>query len=388
MAAPSNVTELLQAMVRINSVNSSISGRPDAELELCEYLEKTAKRFDLTTKRLPLKGRADQLIVTHKISDNAPWLLFDSHMDTVAIENMSIDPLGGDIRNNRLYGRGACDTKGTGAAMLWAMKQYVEAGASPNNIALFFGVDEEAGMHGVVSFLKNDYPKLGITPKGVIVGEPTELRPIIAHNGLIRWKVTTHGTAAHSSVPHEGRSAITMMLKLLFAIESQYIPSLTYEHELTGHAACSVNMIRGGTAPNIIPDKCVIDIDRRVVPGEDYKTVLPTFIEVLDSVRADEPDMEYAVDVGVSHPPLLPTGGEKFLGVVKEVLQSQELPTLAIGAPYATHASHYSNAGLPTVVLGPGEIDRAHTRDEYISIDQLNRGADVYQALMRHSFSV
>lgn len=387
MHKPANVIETLQAMVSIDSVNSSVSGKPNAEAELCDWLEKTARSFDLTTRRFPLKGRSDQLLVTHEVKADAPWLMFDSHMDTVAVDGMT-DPFGGEVRDGRLHGRGTCDTKGTGAAMLWAMKTYAQGDEKPNNIALFFGVDEEAGMNGVISFLKHDYPKLGFAPKGVIVGEPTELRPIIAHNGLIRWKVTTHGVAAHSSVPHDGRSAISMMMKLMRAIESQYIPSLTAEHDLTGPAACSVNVIRGGSAANIIPDKCVIDVDRRVVPCEDYDAVLPTFIEVLDTVRADEPELEYSIDVGIEHPPLLPAGGEKLLSMIKEVLASLDLPTLAIGAPFATHASHYSNAGLPTIVLGPGEIDQAHTKDEYISVDQLERGVEVYRALMQHPISV
>lgn len=384
MTKPGTVIETLQAMVRIDSVNSALSGKPKAETALCGWLEKTAKGFGLSTRRLPLQGRADQLLVTHEVQADAPWLMFDSHMDTVAVDGMTIDPFGGDIREGRLYGRGACDTKGTGAAMLWAMKQYALDGKGPNNIALLFGVDEEVGMHGVVSFLKHDYPGLGFVPRGVIVGEPTELRPIIAHNGVTRWQITTHGVASHSSVPHDGRSAISMMVRLIHAIESDYIPGLTAEHDLTGHAACSVNMIRGGSAPNIIPDQCVIDVDRRVVPGEDIEAVLPGFIAVLDSVRAEAPTLEYTLEVGTSHAPLLPAGGEGLLASIKGVLAGLGLPTLAVGAPFGTHASHYSNAGLPAVVLGPGEIDQAHTRDEYISTDQLERGVDVYRALMCH----
>ncbi len=384
MAKPDNVIETLQAMVRIDSVNSAVSGKPKAEAALCDWLEKTAKGFGLATRRLPLHGRADQLLVTHEAHADAPWLMFDSHMDTVAVDGMTIEPYGGEVRSGRLYGRGACDTKGTGAAMLWAMKQYAQETQRPNNIALLFGVDEEVGMHGIISFLKHDYPGLGFVPRGVIVGEPTELRPIIAHNGVIRWRVTTHGVAAHSSVPHEGRSAISMMMRLMHVIESEYISGLTAEYELTGPAACSVNMIRGGSAPNIIPDHCVIDVDRRVVPGEDYEAILPTLIEVLDRVRAEDPTLDYKVDVGTSHPPLLPSGDETLLTMVKDVLAGLDLPTLTVGAPFATHASHYANAGLPTVVLGPGEIDQAHTKDEYISTDQLERGVEVYRALMQH----
>ncbi len=400
--APETLIETLQAMVRIDSVNGALTGRLCAEAKLCDWLEGTAAGWGLSTRRLPVKGRADQLLVTHEVGAGLPWLLFDSHMDTVAVEGMTVEAFGGELRDGRVYGRGACDTKGTGAAMLWAMKMYAEAGGgrgdsgrpgSVNNVALLFSVDEEVGMLGVASFLEHDYPSLGFEPFGVIVGEPTELHPVVAHHGLIRWKVTTHGLAAHSSVPHEGRSAISMMVKLIQAIETHYIPNLTAEHELTGRAACSINVIRGGSATNIIPDMCVIDVDRRVAPapgeapgetpGEDFTSVLSAFTQVLEAVKEQDPSLEYTVEVVTTHAPLLPEGGEGLLATIKGVLKEQGLPQLSLGAPFATHASYYCRAGLATVVLGPGEMHKAHTKDEYISVEQLERGVGVYLGLMR-----
>lgn len=373
-------------MVRIDSVNGALAGGSNAEAELCDYLESVASGWGLSTKRLPVTGRSDQLLVTHQTEAARPWLLFDSHMDTVAVEGMTIDPFGGELSDGRIYGRGACDTKGTGAAMLWALKQYAADPEKQNNIALLFSIDEEVGMHGVKSFLENDLEASGLGSaniRGVIVGEPTELHPVIAHNGLFRWKVTTQGLAAHSSVPHEGRSAIRMMVKLIDAIETDYIANVTAEHVLTGQAACSINMIRGGSATNIIPDTCVIDVDRRVAPGEDFETVTPNFMGVLESAKAQHHEVEYSVEVLTTHPPLLPDHGEHLLGVIKGVLADHGLPRLHLGAPFATHGSYFGRAGLPTVVLGPGEIHKAHTKDEYISIDQLERGAAVYLGLMR-----
>jgi len=379
---PDSLVQTLQAMVRIDSVNGALRDRSCAETELCDWLEHTAKVWGLKTRRLAVKGRSDQLLVTHEVYADAPWLLFDSHMDTVAVDGMTVDPFGGELRDGRVYGRGACDTKGTGAAMLWALRDYAQCEPGPNNIALLFGVDEEVGMFGIDSFLKNDYPGLGFVPRGVIVGEPTELHPVVAHHGLIRWKVTTNGVAAHSSVPHEGRSAISMMARLIRSIEDNYIAKLTAEHELAGCAACSINMIRGGSATNIIPDTCVIDVDRRVAPGEDFASVLSTFAGVLDAVKEEDVGMKYTVEAVTTHPPLLAEGGEALLATINGVLTGLELPTLSLGAPFATHGSYYCLAGLPTVVFGPGEIHKAHTRDEYISTDQLQSGAEVYRALM------
>lgn len=395
---PDNLVELLQAMVRIDSVNGSVSGRSCAEVELGDWLEKTTTGWGLTTKRIPVPERADQILITHEAHEDRPWLMFVSHMDTVAVDGMTVEPFGGELSDGKIFGRGACDTKGTGAAMLWAMKQYAEScsednpgvhpGAFPvgNNIALLFSVDEEVGMRGVASFLNNDYAALRFGAqnlRGVIVGEPTELHPVIAHHGLIRWKITTHGLAAHSSVPHDGKSAISSMIKLVQAIEQNYIPSLTAEHPLTGHAACSVNVIRGGSATNIIPDACMIDVDRRVAPGEDFDSITPAFTGVLESVKAQHPEIDYTVEVVTTHAPLLPDGGESLLATIKDVLKAQGLPTMSLGAPFATEASYFCKASLPSVVIGPGEIHKAHTKDEYISVDQLQRGAAFYLGLMQ-----
>jgi len=381
---PTSVIEALQQMVRIDSVNGTLTDRTCAEALLCDWIDQTARGWELNTQRLSVKDRADQLLVTHEVEHDAPWLLFDSHMDTVAIDGMTIDPFGGELRDGRVYGRGACDTKGTGAAMLWALKQYTEQDPGTNNIGLLFSVDEEVGMVGVHSFLTQDYPNLGFEPAGVIVGEPTELHPVVAHNGLIRWQVATHGVAAHSSVPNEGRSAISMMARIIQAIESNYIPEMTAEHNLTGHAACSINMIQGGSAPNIIPDRCVIDIDRRVVPGEDFQAVNQALIIVIEGVKQDEPTLEYSIDVTTTHPPLLPSDDPWLLTSAKSVLKNLSLPTLSLGAPFSTHAGYFCRSGLPSIVLGPGEAHKAHTKDEYISTEQLERGVEVYLQLMRN----
>lgn len=383
---PDSLVQTLQQMVRIDSVNGALTGKACAESAAVDWVERVAGTWGFKTRRLSVADRADQLLITYEVGGAAPWLLFDSHLDTVAVDGMTVDPFGGELRDGRIYGRGACDTKGTGAAMLWALRDYATKKDGPNNIALLFSVDEEVGMFGIRSFLAKDYPTLGFKFAGVIVGEPTELHPVIAHNGLIRWKVTTHGVAAHSSVPHQGRSAISAMMRVIDAIESRYIPSLTAENELTGRAACSVNMIRGGSSANIIPDACTIDIDRRVVPApaEDFEAIKRDLAQLIESVKAEPPTLEHTIRVVTTHPPLMPAGSESLVDTIKIVLKQQGLPTLCVGAPFATHAGYLCEAGLPTVVLGPGEAHKAHTKDEYISVHQLERGAALYLGLMRH----
>ena len=129
-------------------------------------------------------------------------------------------------------------------------------------------------MGGARAFARDDLPRLLPRLRGIVVGEPTLLRPIVAHNGVIRWRTTTRGVAAHSADPSRGRSAIAAMVKVIGALESGFIPLATRSHPLTGRAAASINVIRGGTAVNIIPPSCEIHCDRRTAPGEDAAQVL------------------------------------------------------------------------------------------------------------------
>lgn len=382
---PESATALLQAMVRIDSVNTAVSGRPQAEAELVEYLAKLAGQWMLEIELLPVEGQADQLLLTYRVGADRPWVLFDSHLDTVAVEGMTIDPFSGEIVDgDRLLGRGACDTKGTGAAMLWALYQYSSGGGEkPNNVALLFSVDEEIAMTGVQSFIKNNLPKQGWSPGMVIVGEPTEHTPVIAHNGVVRWTLITRGKAGHSSLPSEGHSAIRDMVDALSLLQRDYIDKLGAEHELTGPAVASVNIIRGGSAPNIIPDHCVCEIDRRAVPGEDVATILPTVAALFDTLKAKNPGFDYEQDLKVAHPPLLPESSAEILPIIKQALNDNGIHRPSVGAPFGTHAGYLAAAGLPTLVLGPGSPHPAHTKDEWVSVKEIELGAKVYESLMR-----
>ncbi|MEX0655156.1 MAG: M20 family metallopeptidase [Phycisphaeraceae bacterium] len=392
---PDDVVSLLQQMVRQDTVNTTASGRRHPEQPLSQHLESLAQAWGLQTRRLPVHTptppeQGDNLLVTYEADRSLPWLMFDSHLDTVSVAGMTIDPFSGEVRDGKLFGRGSCDTKGTGAAMLWALRQYAAGTHHPRNIALLFSVDEEIGMTGVASFLTHDLPALGFRPEGVIVGEPTELHPVVAHNGTLRWKLIAHGKAAHSSVPHEGRSAIAMMLHAIDAIDRQYIARLSAEHPLTGPAVCSINVIQGGTAVNIIPDRCQVQIDRRLVPGETAEPVMPEVLRLAgeslpdagDGYLDDLPDPPFTQEKLVYHPPLTDATNGDLLALAKAVLKQMGLPTLHLGAPFGTHAGFFSQAGVPAIVLGPGDSARAHQASEWLDLDQLHKGVALYHGLM------
>ena len=237
-----SVSDLLQRMVEFDTVNAHVSGRPHPERPLADFLANLAAAWGLAVYPLPVGDGGINLLIHLPPIDGKPWLLFESHMDTVGVEGMTGPVFNPEIRGSRMHGRGTADTKGSGAAMLWTLKTLLESGSQrPNNIALLFTVGEEVGKLGARTFSEKQLPLLGWTPFLTLVGEPTLLRPVFAHNGVARVAFETRGLAAHSSSPELGRSAISAMAQLVLYLEQNYIPSLQATHPLTGRARASIN---------------------------------------------------------------------------------------------------------------------------------------------------
>jgi len=362
-------------MVAFETVNPEFGGPAGGETRLATYLEGLAASWGLGTRRYPVDGDRFNLLVACEAGAGDEWLLFESHLDTVGIEGMSVAPFELTPRGSRLHARGACDTKGSGAAMLWALKDYAASGPRPRRAGVLFTVDEEARMTGAQAFAARalgDFPKL----RGIVVGEPTRLRPVVAHNGAFRWRSTTRGVAAHSSDPTKGRSAIAAMLRVIAALETRFIPLARREFPLTGRAAASINVIRGGSAVNIIPDSCEILCERRLVPGEDIAQIITERDAALAGL-AVEHDQEYLA------PPLPPDRSSALHDWMRPAFAAVGLDAAPAGASYATNASNYAGAGAPVLVLGPGDIAQAHTKDEWLDRTALAAAVALYGALLR-----
>jgi acetylornithine deacetylase len=374
LSLPSSCEELLAQMVSFETVNPEFKVPEGGEARLAERLEAIAQAWGLTTRRCPVAPNRFNLLVTSEVSPGAEWLLFESHLDTVSTEGMSVPPYQLTRDGDRLHGRGACDTKGTGAAMLWALKTYAGQPNRTRNGGVIFTVDEEARMRGAHVFAATELSSFKRL-RGIVVGEPTQLRPVVAHNGALRWRTITRGVAAHSADPTKGRSAIRAMMDVVTALESKFIPLANREFPLTGRAAASINIIQGGAAVNIIPDYCEITCDRRLVPGEKVEQVLADRDRALVGLSVEH-DNEYFV------PPLPPGGSTDFHRWMQPAFASCGLDGSGVGAAYATNASHYAQAGAPVVVLGPGDIAQAHTHNEWLDRTALAHGEQLYRALL------
>ncbi len=368
-------------MVSYNSVNSGISGKPRSEEELVGFLQELAGQSGFETHRLSVPDQSDELLILFRVADDLPWVLFDSHLDTVSTEGMTVEPLAGEERDGRIWGRGACDTKGSGAAMFRALWEYAKEGGK-NNVALLFSVDEERGMTGIRTFAHTHYKELGFAIKGAVVGEPTNLEAVVAHNGLVRYVVTTHGIAVHSANPSLGKSAISDMARLITFLEEEFIPTCNATHPLTGKAQCSINVIHGGTAANIIPDRCEIQIDRRVVPGENQHEAVHGIDGAVEEFKKRFPESKITLEQSIDTPALNDAETTSFGDDLLRIIAEMGLPDKGAGATYGTHAGDLQLAGFSAVVIGPGDIAQAHTKDEWIDSSQLEHAVDVYIRLM------
>ena len=376
---PETCELLLRQMVSFETVNPDFGGPVGGEARLAAYLETVARQWGLQTRRCPVDADRFNLLVTTMASkSDAEWLLFESHLDTVSIEGMTVPACEVTESGGRLHGRGTCDTKGSGAAMLWALKSYAAQPDRPRPAGVIFSVDEEARMEGAQAFAANELREFLPRLRGIVVGEPTGLRPVVAHNGALRWRTITRGVAAHSANPSKGRSAISAMLRVMDALETKFVPLANRDFPFTGRAAASINVIRGGSAVNIIPDYCEISCDRRLVPGENAADVIAQRNAALAGL-AVEHDNEYLA------PPLPPGSSSVLHSWMQPTFHALGLDGTALGVPYATNASHYAAAGAQVLVLGPGDIAQAHTRNEWLDREALTGAVSLFSALLRQT---
>ncbi|MGE0606734.1 MAG: M20 family metallopeptidase [Pirellulales bacterium] len=385
-----DLVETLSELVSIPSVNPmgrDVSGPEFYEYRVTEYLEKLFQRLGLPSERQTVDHLRDN-IFTRVDGDVPPeeggeLLLFEAHQDTVPVDGMTIPPWTPTVHDGRLYGRGSCDIKGGMVAMLGALARLAqERPAGRPTIVLACTVNEEHGFTGATALqkmwtggAKTIIPR---QPDAAVVAEPTSLDVVTAHKGCLRWKLRTHGRACHSSQPHLGENAVYKMSKVLAALESyqrEVAPRIP-PHRLCGNATLSVGTITGGISVNTVPDLCTIEIDRRLLPGEDIDAA---FQQVVDYV-ARAPGIDFEVD---HEPPFmrgvaLPDGDNKTVADrLAAVATSIVGRCRQIGVPYGTDASKIALDGVPSIVFGPGSIDQAHTCDEWLPLAELQTASDV-----------
>jgi acetylornithine deacetylase/succinyl-diaminopimelate desuccinylase-like protein len=289
-------------------------------------------------------------------------------MDTVGEVSMPDTMFRPILKGDRLFGRGACDTKGSVAAMLTALLN-LAAGARPSGTEIVFAalIDEEINQSGSRALVRS-----GFRADLAIVGEPTRLKVVTAHKGDLWLTLRTRGKAAHGARPELGRNAVHEMAKVVDVIETGYAAAVRKKrHPLLGPATVNVGSIRGGTQPNIVPDACEIALDRRTLPGETMNGVIAELRAFLkrQRLRAEVFDDKAAA-------PCWPMETNPGAPLVKALLQhvKQHAPA---GVHYFSDAAIFARGGTPAVLFGPGDIAQAHTAEEWISVRSLNAATTI-----------
>ena len=394
LASLHDPAEILKELIAIPSVNPM--GR---ELSGAEYYEGRMTRWlsdFLLAHRLPVEvqevvpGRCN--VLTRLDSPGATrTVLFDVHQDTVPVDGMTIAPFTPTEAGGRISGRGACDVKGGMASMLATLLRLQRQPAPGRpNLVLSLTCDEEStslGINHLTAGWQSDGPRyslLPVAPDVAVIAEPTLLDIVVAHRGAVRWRIRTAGRACHSSRPTDGINAIYRMARVLLAMEefAAWLPSSRPAHPLCGPATLSVGLISGGSSVNVVPDGCGIDIDRRLLPGEDPLAARQEIIDWL----APRFDFELFHDQPWCNSPGLNDNNNQSLA--RELLQHVEAatgPHHCIGVPFGTHASRVAAAGVPAVVFGPGDIAQAHTKDEWIEVAQLHQATEIFCRLINGS---
>ena len=369
------VTRLLRDLVALPSLNPMGRSLPPDDIyehRVTAYVEEFFRRLGVRYERQTIGPLRDNIIGYTDLPGARRTLLLEAHQDTVPTDNMTIDPFGGVIEKGRLYGRGACDIKGGMAAMLSVFARVArEKPDRAANLVMACTVDEEHTFLGVQRLVQRP-PQVDMA----VVAEPTQLQIVNAHKGVCRWYVTTRGRACHSSRPEQGTNAIYQMARLLTAIE-RYADSLRAARTdaLLGPATISVGRIEGGTSANTVPDRCRIEIDRRMLPGEDP---LQAPRELSSYLTQFARDGSFECSEPWLRSPAL--GPEKSTDLVNRLGQAIDSVTGShevTVVPYGTDASTIAEAGIPAVVFGPGDIAKAHTADESVPLDEVEAAAEI-----------
>ena len=371
-------TEVLRLTQDLISIESHIdaSGREDA---IGQFLLSWFENHGIEADRQIVQGKRAN-IVARIPGGSGPSLMVNGHLDTVPAGDMT-DAFAPSIRQDVLWGRGACDMKGAIAAMACAMSSIVDDGMASalSGDLLFAGtVGEETGSIGVKSLVE-----AGVTATYAIVGEPTSLRVGIAHKGACFIRISLVGKGAHGSCPDKGVNAISYASQIIRHLETELRVQLSKRvHPLLGASTVSVGRVVGGSQPNIVAEQCQIDIDRRTLPGEqDTLSEIRRFVAgICDPIE----DLSWRVDempetALVSHVPLGTEPDAVLAKAAQQTCQQLALPHEPVGVTYWTDGGHLAAHGIETVILGPGDIGNAHGPNDRVEVAELTMAVAVYR---------
>lgn len=367
------VATTLAALVRTKSINPAFGDGPDCnESAIAEQLTAVMGALGMDTSVYEAEPHRPSVVGRLRGRGGGRSLMLYGHVDTVGVEGMR-DPLSGEIRNGRLYGRGAYDMKGGLAACLGAVKALRDAGVSLSGDVLIAGVaDEEVASIGMAEVLRH------VRADAAVVTESTEMRVCLAHKGFCWVEVETIGRAAHGSRFELGIDANMRMGRFLARLDrlERDLRGRT-AHRLVGPPSLHAAVLRGGTGTSTYAERCRLEIERRTIPGETEKQVLDEIRAITDALAAEDSSFRATVRPMLTRSSFEVDPAAPIVGVVQRAASGVlgSAPPV-IGEPYWMDAALLSAAGIDTVVIGPSGAG-AHATEEWVDLESVVRLAEI-----------
>jgi acetylornithine deacetylase len=371
------INETLAELVGINSVSSH------SNAEIIEYLERCCEEIGLVTQRFPYRDEHGLEKINLIALAGAEFaetteveLALVGHTDTVPFDPHWLDATHLTQRDDKLYGRGSCDTKGFIAAALNAVEN-VDLSQLKKPLALIFTADEETGLHGAKQLAQQKPLRVRYS----IVGEPTSLKPIRAGKGYSLAEVIVKGREAHSAYPSLGASAVFRAARLINRLEAIATKLHTDRHHAFDppYTTLNIGLIHGGSAKNVLAGECRFTLEWRPVPSQPSDRLLHLFNEAIEEEMQADPDFRCEV-----HASRADSGFETAVDSPLIRLMEKATGIQAGTVAFGTEASQMMELGSEAVVIGPGDIREAHRTGEFVPVDELEQCAEILKQAIEH----
>jgi acetylornithine deacetylase len=370
----SDVAELAAKLVAIESINPEVVAGGSGEVEIARFVAEWCDRAGLeATLSEPAAGRPNVVAVARG-SGRGRTLILNAHTDTVGVAGMT-DPFTARLEGGRLYGRGSYDMKGSLAACMLAVAEATRSRLR-GDVVLTAVSDEEFASVGSEAIAAS------IAADAAIVTEPTEMEIAIAHRGFVHLEIETNGRAAHGSRPHLGIDAIAKMGRVLVGIQeldSRLRADPT--HKYVGSGSVHASLIEGGQEYSSYPARCVLQAERRTIPGESVELAEREIRALLDDAGESDPQFSADVRVLASREPFEVAEDAEVVAIVRRcaarVLGSE---TAVVGVSYWADSALLAVAGIPTVLFGP-RGEGAHAEVEWVDLASLEQCVEIYAAV-------
>ena len=379
-AAPSTpALEMARALVRFNTVSR------ESNLALIEFIGDELARHGVASRLTYDDERKKANLFATLGAGKPAGVIVSGHTDTVPWDGQdwSVDPLGAELRDGRLYGRGSADMKSFIGLAVAQVPAFLAADLA-FAVHFAFSYDEEVGGFGARRLIA-DMREAGVMPLACIVGEPTGMVPALAHKGVYRWRCCVRGHAAHSSLTPQSVNAIEVGARVVGKLADMAARWRDEEPRYEGfdvpYSTGSVGVIEGGIADNVVPADCRFNYEFRNLPGSDVAAMqgeVRAYAQTLEpAMRAVDADAGIRFETICEMPAFLARADDPAVLLAQRLAATDATTLVAFG----TEAGLFQRAGTPTVVCGPGHIAQAHQADEYVSLAQLAAGERFLLAL-------